>query len=406
MNWMAGALRFLRKVFLVTAVIGLLGGAAWGVWHWRSGKERGARFRTEKVTRGRVAALINASGTVVPEDVVDVGAQVAGKIVEFGPDPDDSSKQKRMDYGSRVRAGDVLARIDDSLYKAEAGVAKADLDVALADATRARHALAASRATAQQVSLDLQRAKRAGQSMSPLQLDVLAQGYEVAKANVTALEAALDKAQKGVDRGEKLLEKARINLDYTIIRSPVDGVIIDRRVNIGQTVVASLNAPSLFLLAKDLRRMQVWASVNEADVGRLQPGQPANFKVDAFPDEVFSGTVAQVRLNASMTQNVVTYTVVVATDNQSLRLLPYLTANLQFRVAERNDVLLAPNAALRYRPAPERVSPDYLDEYLKTRQRRPVTTEMRAGKASKQSKATLWTEDEHGDLRPVGCGPG
>src|SRR5205823_11154354 len=150
------------------------------------------------------------------------------------------------------------------------------------------------------------------------------------------------------------LKNAEINLAYCTITSPVKGVIVDRRVNIGQTVVSSLNAPSLFLIAKDLKRLQVWASVNEADIGNIRSGQQVTFTVDAYPGRTFKGTVApdQPRLNASMTQNVVTYTVVVTTRNDDGKLKPYLTANVNFEVSKHENVLLVPNAALRWKPNP------------------------------------------------------
>jgi HlyD family secretion protein len=181
----------------------------------------------------------------------------------------------------------------------------------------------------------------------------------------------------------------------------VDGIIIDRRVNIGQTVVASLNAPSLFLIAKDLKKMQVWASVNEADIGRIHVGQTAYFKVDAFPNEVFTGVVGQIRLNAMNTQNVVTYTVVVNTDNSNLKLLPYLTANLQFHVDHRDGVLTVPNSALRYRPALERIDPEYRDWYQESHKRRTTSNEMKPGKSSDGSSGVVWVQDEEGELKPV-----
>jgi HlyD family secretion protein len=155
------------------------------------------------------------------------------------------------------------------------------------------------------------------------------------------------------------LQRAQQNLSYCTIVSPVRGVIIDRRVNIGQTVVASLNAPSLFLIAKDLKRIQVWVSVNEADIGRIHPGQPVTFTADAHPGVIFTGEVGKVRLNATMTQNVVTYTVEVNTDNSDGKLLPYLTANVKFIVGDRRDVLVVPNAALRWRPQPEQIVKEY-----------------------------------------------
>jgi HlyD family secretion protein len=161
------------------------------------------------------------------------------------------------------------------------------------------------------------------------------------------------------EQNSAALDTAKINLNYTTIESPVKGVIIDRRVNIGQTVVASLSAPSLFLIAKDLSHMQVWASVNEADIGHIHIDMPVEFTVDAYSGETFQGYVSQIRLNAQMTQNVVTYTVVVRTDNSSGRLLPYLTANLRFVVDTRHDTLRVPNVALRWKPRPTQIAPQF-----------------------------------------------
>jgi HlyD family secretion protein len=166
-------------------------------------------------------------------------------------------------------------------------------------------------------------------------------------------------ARDSVAQAQATLQRAQRNLRYCTIISPVKGVIIDRRVNIGQTVVSSLNAPSLFLIAKDLRRMQVWVSVNEADIGSIHQGQPVRFTVDAYPGEEFRGEVGKIRLNATMTQNVVTYTVEVITDNSSGKLLPYLTANVEFELSKKRGVLLVPNAALRWSPSMEQVVPKF-----------------------------------------------
>lgn len=192
-------------------------------------------------------------------------------------------------------------------------------------------------------------------------------------------------------QGEAALRQAEINLGYTTIRSPVKGVIVDRRVNVGQTVVASLNAPSLFLIAKDLRRVQVWASVNEADIGRIRVRQAARFTVDAFPGDEFAGEVAQIRLNATMTQNVVTYTVVVSVDNSSGRLLPYLTANVRFAIEHRADALLVPSAALRWQPAPGQAPPAELPP-------KPETGAPEVSAASE--RGTVWVADGR-SVRPV-----
>ena len=178
---------------------------------------------------------------------------------------------------------------------------------------------------------------------------ILAQAnYDGAMANCEVAKAAI--LQQGA-----VEELADTNFKYTTITSPIDGTILARRVSIGQTVVSSLNAPSLFLIARDLRRMQVWASVNEADIGRLKVGTEVNFRVDAFPEDIFRGQVVQIRFNASMTQNVVTYTVVIGTDNSDLKLLPYLSADVKFEVDKRTDALLVPNAALRYQPRAEQM---------------------------------------------------
>jgi HlyD family secretion protein len=406
--------QLLRKGLVVLLMLGLLAAGAWGVWQWRGGGDSGPHFRTEKAQRGRVASLINASGTVVPEDVVDVGAQVAGKIVKFNKDLDHSDKS--IDYGSRVTEGLTLAWIDDSLYAPDVGVAdadvavaEADLEAAEADVKKAKADLDACKAKLVFANVDYESARQSGRGVSDVDLKSRQAAQLTAKAAIPAGEAAVLRAEKNVKhaaavvrRCKQTLERARKNLEYTQIKSPVDGVIIDRRVNIGQTVVASLNAPSLFLIAKDLKKMQVWASVNEADVGRIRVGQSVAFKVDTFPDRVFSGVVYQIRLNALNTQNVVTYTVVVNTDNSNLELLPYLTANLQFRVAERPDALTVPSVALRYRPALNRIAPEFRAWYEESRQRKTASPEMKPGKtAAGNNRGVVWVQGEGGYLEPV-----
>ncbi|MGA2497236.1 MAG: efflux RND transporter periplasmic adaptor subunit, partial [Tepidisphaeraceae bacterium] len=191
--------------------------------------------------------------------------------------------------------------------------------------------------------------------------------WEIAKANIPLSEAAVSQAQAAVLGAQAALDRATRNLSYCTIKSPVKGVIIDRRVNIGQTVVASLSAPSLFLIAKDLTRLQVWVAVNEMDIGNIRAGQPVTFTVDAFPNVTFRGEVNKVRLNATMTQNVVTYTVEVNTDNSDGKLLPYLTANLSFEVSRKADVLLVPNGAFRWVPQQAQIAPDARAAYAARR---------------------------------------
>jgi HlyD family secretion protein len=309
------------------------------------------------VTRGNLLVSISATGTLQPEEVVDVGAQVAGQIVSFGKD----AGGKTIDYGSAVEAGMVLAQIDDSLYAAEAAQAGAQVQSGKAAVQRSEADLEQLKAKYHQAERDLARAQKLepSGSLAESAYDAYKSAYETAKANVAVGEASILQAKASLLQAEAVLRRAQRNLSYCTIKSPVKGVIVDRRVNIGQTVVASLNAPSLFLIAKDLTRMQVWVAVNEADIGKILPGQPVSFTVDAFPGESFRGQVGKVRLNASMTQNVVTYTVEIITDNASGRLLPYLTANVRFELSRRDDVFMVPNPGLRWKPSPELVAPEF-----------------------------------------------
>jgi HlyD family secretion protein len=343
----------MKKAAVLVVIIAVVGAA---VYLHGSGS-KAVSYRTGEVARGDLVAAIGATGTVEPEELVDVGAQVAGQILSFGKDKDG----KTVDYGSQVSEGTVLAEIDQSTYASDVALANAQLEQAKAGVLRAQADLEQMKAKLVQADLDWKRAQKLGPSeaLSKSSYDQYQAAYETAKSNVAVDEAAIVQAQATVGQAQASLDKAKRNLGYCTITSPVDGVIIDRRVNIGQTVVSSLNAPSLFLIAKDLKRMQVWVSVNEADVGSIHSGQPVTFTVDAFPSRQFKGEVGKIRLNATMTQNVVTYTVEVITDNSSGTLLPYLTANVQFEVSKHADILQVPNAALRWLPTDvQQVAPD------------------------------------------------
>jgi HlyD family secretion protein len=316
-------------------------------------------LQTAPAQKGDVVATVNATGTIEPEEVIDIGAQVAGMVREFGRDP--KNPGAFIDYGSQVEQGTVLARIDESLYRAAVKQAAANLRQAEAGVRQAEANLVAMKSKLRQTARDRDRGEKlsTARAMSELDYDTARNAHETAAAALQAGEAALESARTAAEVARAALETAEINLRYCTIVSPVKGVIVDRRVNIGQTVVSSLSAPSLFLLAKDLTRLQVWASVNEADVGQIHPGQPVSFRVAAFPGERFRGTVVQTRLNATMAQNVVTYTVVVSADNPDGRLLPYMTATLDFEVGRRTSALRVPNAALRWQPAPHQVAPEF-----------------------------------------------
>jgi HlyD family secretion protein len=364
----------MKTVFVILVLIAVLGGgAAYYVKHVAS--DPTMSFRTVAIKRGELLSTISATGTVQPEEVVDVGAQVMGLILEFGPDPHDPAKL--IDYGSVVEKGAVLARIDSTPYEAALDQAEATLERSEAD-------LLQLEAKYEQAEQDWKRAGslRPKKAIAEGDYDAALASYKVAKANVAVGKATI--------RQEKAaLRVAKTNLGYTTIKSPVRGVVIDRRVNIGQTVVASLNAPSLFLIAKDLQRMQVWASVNEADIGHIRVDMPVQFTVDAHAGQMFRGKVTQIRMNATMTQNVVTYTVVVTADNSSGKLLPYLTANVQFEMGRRSDVLLVPNAALRWKPQASQIDPVL------------SKTALSSESTNTQDRGCLWVEANGSFVRPL-----
>lgn len=435
---------FMKRLLIVLILIVIAAG--FGGWYWRNRDTGGPGFRTVTVERGDLLATINATGTIEPEEVIDIGAQVAGQILSFGQDPRDPADTnnpgivkdpkfagKLIDYGSPVEENTVLAKIDESLYKAQvdraqaqkeqaqAQIESANAQVAVADANlqRAKADLGQLDAKLNQAKRDWVRAQQLGPSkaLADVDYDAAEAAYKTAVATLAVGDATVvqaqaslkdananvSKAKAALNDAEAALNNARINLGYCTIKSPVKGVIISRRVNIGQTVVSSLNAPSLFLLAKDLKKIQVWASVNEADIGNIKDEQPVTFTVDAHPDQVFHGKVSQIRLNASMTQNVVIYTVVVNTDNSQEKLLPYLTANLQFEISKRHNVLLVPNAALRWKPSPQQVAPEARDEYVRSQSRSKTPPgEKAAPVADKEphNRGILWVED-NGFVKPI-----
>jgi len=415
------------RSYLVLGVMLLAAGGGSGYWYYNSTLPAVHNFKTTAVRRGDLTSFIGATGTLEPEEVVDVGAQVAGQILKFGTD----RGGKPIDYCSEVDEGTVLAQIDDSLYsaalktaqsqieidkanienaqanlemlKAKLSQARSDLQQLQAAIDNARGLLAQYRAKLDDAAADWARAQKLGPSeaLSQENFDSFKAAYEMAKANVISGEAAVKQAQANAVSGQAVIEQAQaslaagqaqikqaeankdhdeaavktaqINLDYCTIKSPVKGTIIDRRVNIGETVVASLSTPSLFLIGKDLKRLQIWAPVNEADIGNIRPGQAVTFTIDAFPGQTFKGSVLKKLLNATMTNNVVTYTVWVAVDNSENKLGPYLTANAKFEVARAEKALLVPNAALRWQPDPTMLSPETAAKEKERQERRAAS---------------------------------
>jgi HlyD family secretion protein len=341
------------KRFWIILLIALVA-AAWlarSWWSHRSAESDNA-YETAKVVRGDVQELIPATGTIEPVDSVDVGAQVAGIITEFGHDnryPDDPTKT--VDFRTEVKQGDLLAKIDPSIYQADKEQADAQLASANASLEVANANLEQYQAKLDDALADWNRAQAlgTGQSLAQTTYDGYKATYETAKAQVDQGKAAIIQAQAAISVAKAQDDLAERNLGYCTITSPVNGTIIDRRVNIGETVVSSLSAPSLFLIGTDMSKLQIWVSVNEADSSRIREGMPVFFTLDGM-DRTFKAVTGKIRWNATMTQNVVTYTVEVNADNPDGVLIPYRTANVKFLVNEQDNVLMVPNAALRWRP--------------------------------------------------------
>ncbi len=357
--------------WIIVGIILIAGAAAW----FFSGEteKAGQQLRTAKVTRGDFVSKVQATGTLEPQELVDVGAQVTGEIKEFGTD----LAGKRVDYGSEVKAGQLLARIDDTIVeldiqRAEASVSQAKAQILSADASvsSAEAGIAQAEANHNKALRDLERAKKlgVGDALSQMDFDQYVNAEETAAANLKSAAAQLEsaKAQQAqaaaqLQSAEAQLKSELRNRDYTHIKAPVDGTIVVRQVNVGQTVVSSMSASTLFLVARDLSKMQIWASVNEADIAKVCPGQEVRYTVDALPNENFTGVVNKIRPNATMSSNVVTYIVEIDIDNPDRKLLPYMSANANFIIKEVKDALLVPDAAFDFMPPADMVAPEFRD---------------------------------------------
>lgn len=319
----------MRKTLLVLLALVVVGGGAYGYYRY-SQKTAPPTISTARVTRGDLAETVRATGTLQAVTTVQVGTQVSGTIQELN-----------ADFNSLVRRGQVLARLDPSLIQSQIEQARANLIRAEADLERLRVALYDARTK-------MVRAKELAEKKLIAQTEL-----EAAEVSVRSAEAQLRSQQAGVTQSQASLRQNQVNLAHTVIESPIDGLVISRNVDVGQTVAASMSAPTLFVLAADLTKMQVLANLDESDVGRIRPGQAVRFRVDAFPTEDFTGDVTQVRLQSTTVQNVVTYQTVIDVPNPGLKLKPGMTANVNIEIARRADVIRVPNAALRFRPTAE-----------------------------------------------------
>jgi HlyD family secretion protein len=318
--------RFATRRWIILAIALLLLAAAGGIW-WSVGGDAVVRYETTPVTTGAIARGINATGTVNPELTIIVGTYVSGVIQEL-----------HCDYNTQVKRGQICARIDGRPYQSIVDQAKANLAVARAQLEKDKASLNYAK-----VAYDRLATLVETKAVSKDAYDSAHSEYLQAQAQITFDEATIQQRQA-------VLDAAQVNLDYTKIVSPVDGTVVSRNVTIGQTVAASFQTPTLFLIATDLTKMQVDANVSESDIGGVKQGNQATFTVDAYPRRVFEGTVAQVRQSPQTVQNVVTYDVVVSVVNSDLALKPGLTAATRILVDQRNDVLRVPNQALRYVP--------------------------------------------------------
>jgi HlyD family secretion protein len=319
----------MRKILFLVVALAVIGAGGYGYYRYTQ-KPVPPTITTARVTRGDLAETVGATGTLQAVTTVQVGTQVSGNILELN-----------ADFNSLVRKGQVLARLDPSLIQSQIEQARANLIRAEADLERLRVALEDSRTK-------LARAKELSDKKLIAQTEL-----EAAEVTVRSSEAQLRSQEAGVTQSQASLRQNQVNLAHTVIESPIDGLVISRNVDVGQTVAASMSAPTLFVLAADLTKMQVLASLDESDVGRIRPGQVVRFRVDAFPTDEFIGNVTQVRLQPTTVQNVVTYQTVIDVPNPALKLKPGMTANVNIEIARRADVIRVPNTALRFRPTPE-----------------------------------------------------
>jgi HlyD family secretion protein len=366
----------MKRLIRWTIILGVLGGigalAAGPMAVYLQERQR-VHYREAAVTRGNIVAVVNATGTIKPVRLVQVGSFVSGPILEI-----------YADHNAEVKKGDVLAKIDPQIYDAYV--------------KRDQATLATQEAAVQRCDANLQQAinndKRARALRAENRSFISDQEMDQYKFNRLSLAADLVVAQKSVDQAKANLDQSEANLGYTTIRAPVDGIVIDRKIDPGQTVAAQFQTPELFVVAPDMHKeIHVFASVDEADIGLItqakENDQPVRFTVDAWPDDLFEGKIYQIRMNATTTQNVVTYPVVVTTANPDLKLKPAMTATLSFQIRAVTDVLRVPNAALRFYPQREQVRTEDRDILENKTPTAGETDEHTSGSASAMDKAEL-----------------
>ena len=302
-------------------------------WYFLGGSKNGAiNYKLSKLEKGDIIQEVSATGVIQPITLVQIGTQVSGPV-----------KKLYADYNSRIKMGDLLAQIDPAVFSAR-------MDQDIANLIRSEAEVERVKANLNQAENELKR------SQELTKRDLISQSeLDSAIANRDSLLAQLKVALASVEQSKATLQVSKTNLEYTTIKSPIDGIVISRNVDEGQTVAASLSAPTLFVIANDLKKIQVQASISEADIGKIKTGQRVKFRVDAYTETEFIGAVEKIYLSATTVQNVVTYTVIINADNPEEKLMPGMTANLTCEVASRINVLKLPNAALRFSPEPGQI---------------------------------------------------
>lgn len=426
------------RVALSVCLLAVLVTAGWGSRGYFWGQEQGARYRLASVAKGDIDTYVSATGTLNPVTLVQVGTQVSGTI-----------ERLFADYNSQVEEGQVVAQLDQASFRAKVAEAAASLENARADLKNsranvlnvrasienARAEISNQQANTERVQVEITRARRdlerqqalfARQLISRSELDTMQSAYDTAvaqrnaaraqmesagamlrssQAQLRSAEAQVEKAQAQVSQAQAALDQANVDLDRTIIRSPINGVVISRSVDIGQTVAASLQAPTLFTIAQDLTKMQVDTHVSEADIGNVAVDQPTTFTVDAFPNQVFRGGVREIRQAPIIVQNVVNYNTVIAVDNFELKLRPGMTATVSILVARRDQVLKIPKAALRFQPKLSDQEREALEQSLREpRAQRPRDDAVLRADGQRrrwQTMPKVWVLSPEGLLRPI-----
>jgi HlyD family secretion protein len=361
-----------RRKWLILAVVVIVAGLLVAL-----GLNRGtqAQHFTAKVERGAIDNVVEATGTINSVITVQVGSQVSGSIAKLN-----------ADFNSRVHKGDIVALIDPALFKGALLQATADLKNAQANLVAARANLEKAKAALVQTKADYDRAVGLTKDgvMSQQQLDLAKSNYDAANASVGAAKANITQAEAQISQKEAAVAVAQTNLDYTVIRSPIDGTVVARNVDVGQTVAASLQAPTIFTIAQDLTKMWVYAKTDESDVDNIKVGKAVTFKVDALPKQTFQGVVSQVRMNPTTVQSVVTYDTIIEFANPELKLFPGMTAYVTIPVATVQSAMKLPNTALRYKP------PMTTEEVLDLYKRYGIegTDEQRSAQAAAEEQAS------------------